>query len=43
MTIPYMAIVMVSRDFHYGFCQITKHQITVDGQNPMSILDQLVA
>lgn len=42
MTILYVAIVTVSRDFPYGFCQNTKHQITVNSHIPMIILKPLL-
>ena len=43
MIIPCVAIVTVSRDFPYGFCQNTKHQIILESHIPTSILEQLVA
>ena len=42
MTILYVAIVTVSRDFPYGFCQNTKHQITVNSHIPTIILKPLL-
>ena len=42
MIIPCVAIVTVSRDSPYGFCQNTKHQIILESHIPTSILEQLV-
>ncbi len=43
MTIPYVAIVMVSRDWRYGFCRITMRQSMLESRIPMTILERLGA